>query len=506
LLPQNRQLLPAHEAVPDDDSEELMPVIGRPSSLASLPKQALRTIESEIAEQKAKCELEMHRLNEALALLRKEVDKKVKMLRLLLTFMGINEEVVQIADGEPANEDEPLVIWQLIRYIDEEVGIWKDGGIDINQLADFDKWVVGNIDTFLHRSRSVVAWRVRRHEKHYCDSALENFFANLGNFTTYLLIRNGQKIYRIWSDIEIPGRLFPTKAEYEKIMSDDFGSEEYRMEKVQKKHETYMFGLIALQGLIERTEILGPGLRGKVNLVKNQLGDKVELVRDAEADSLIGDGHLRWREFLKKNRDTIEVGSRVSLVGDFRGSKEYPNDWRTEPFRPGRLPSSTEVCIVEDVVTKVRYGDKGEFFTHYAPQDEIWGWQDAGYLSRRWGSSVRKRRVPFRFYRNEAINIDTITAEDCEYYERSRLDREDYLDLLRTIHFIKLIKQEERKLEEEFVRLVAGELGIEERDYQFIRDRVAWWKLKNKWKRGLMKDDAKALRMIVRKCKKEFLC
>ena len=60
LLPQNRQLLPAHEAVPDDDSEELMPVIGRPSSLASLPKQALRTIESEIADLKAKCELEMH--------------------------------------------------------------------------------------------------------------------------------------------------------------------------------------------------------------------------------------------------------------------------------------------------------------------------------------------------------------------------------------------------------------------------------------------------------------
>jgi len=243
-----------------------------------------------------------------------------------------------------------------------------------------------------------------------------------------------------------------------------------------------------------------------VNLVKNQLGDKVELVRDAEADSLIGDGHLRWREFLKKNRETIEVGSRVSLIGDFRGSKEYPNDWRTEPFRPNRMPSPTEICIVEDMVTKVPYGDKGEFSTHYAPQDEIWGWQDAGYLSRRWGSSVRKRRVCFRFYRDEAINIDTITAEDCEYYERSRLDREDYLDLLRIIHFIKLVKIEERKLEEEFVKLVAGELGIQEKDYQFIHDRVAWWKLKNRWKRGLMSNDAKALRMIVRKCKKEFLC
>jgi len=28
---------------------------------------------------------------------------------------------------------------------------------------------------------------------------------------------------------------------------------------------------------------------------------------------------------------------------------------------------------------------------------------------------------------------------------------------------------------------------------------IAWWKLKNKWKRGLMTDDQKAVRMIEKK-------
>ena len=507
LLPQGRQLLPAHEeTTPPDGSEELMPVIGKPSSLAALPKTALRSLHSEIADRKKNLELESQRLNEALDVLREELRKKSKMLHFLLTFMGVDEDVVQIADGEPASEDEPLVVFQQKLFCDEEMGVWKDGGLDFRNLEDFDKWVVSHIDTFLYRQRSVVAWQVRRHDKKYCEDRLDNFFLNLGNNTTYLLIRNGQQIYRIWSDISIPGSLFPTAQEYEKIMADGFGTEEYRKKKLQATHESYMFGLVAIQGLIERTEILGPGLRGKVNLIKNQLGTMVELVRDAEPEHFLSDGHPRWREFLEQNRATIEVGSRVSLVGNFRGSKDSPSDWRSAPFRPGRLPRPTEVCIVTEAIPHGQWGEKGNWKTYYAPQDEVWGWQDDNRYWRTWASKTRKRRVPFRFYSDEALNIDTITVEDCEYYERSRLDRESYLDLLRAIHFIKTIKMEERKLEEEFVKLVAGRLGVSDERFPLIREQIVWWKLKNKWRRGLMADDAKALRMIEKKCRKELSC
>jgi hypothetical protein len=65
---------------------------------------------------------------------------------------------------------------------------------------------------------------------------------------------------------------------------------------------------------------------------------------------------------------------------------------------------------------------------------------------------------------------------------------------------------EERKLEEEFVKLVAGRLGVGDERSPLIREQIRHWKLKNKWKRGLMADDAKALRMIERKCRKELLC
>jgi hypothetical protein len=448
-------------------------------------------------------------LNESLAALKEEIAKKTKMLRLLIAFMGINEEVVQIADGEQAPETEPLALYQQLLYMDEEVGIWKGGGLDFKTLDEFDKWIVQNINMFLYRPRSVVAWQVRRRPKEYCDNWFENTLMNQYNFVSYLLIRNGQQIYRIWSDVQIPGRLFPTKSEYEEILVGDFGSDQYKQKELQQRHETYMFGLVALQGLIERTEILGPGLRGQVNLIKNQLGGKVELIRDAEPDHFISDGHPRWCDFLKANQETIEVGSRVSLVGDFQPHTDDNGQWRTEPFHPNRLPDPTEICIVAEPIEGGHgSGTWGNFKTFYDPKDEIWGWQpkrdDDGDYWQRWRSHPRKRRVPFRFYREEAINIDTITSADCEYYERSRLDRADYLNLLRTIHFIKIIKQDEERLEAEFVKLVANRLGLGDNQLSFIRKQVDWWKLKNKWKRGLMADDAKALRMIERKCRSEL--
>lgn len=52
---------------------------------------------------------------------------------------------------------------------------------------------------------------------------------------------------------------------------------------------------------------------------------------------------------------------------------------------------------------------------------------------------------------------------------------------------------------EELVKYIAGQLEWDEPQYEKIRKAVTWWKLKNKWKRAVTKDEAKAVRMILRK-------
>ena len=63
------------------------------------------------------------------------------------------------------------------------------------------------------------------------------------------------------------------------------------------------------------------------------------------------------------------------------------------------------------------------------------------------------------------------------------------------------MKKEEETLENEFVKLIHGIPEMAETSISEIKDAIKWWKLKNKWKRDLMKDDAKALRMITRALK-----
>jgi len=64
---------------------------------------------------------------------------------------------------------------------------------------------------------------------------------------------------------------------------------------------------------------------------------------------------------------------------------------------------------------------------------------------------------------------------------------------------VKKWKLEEIEREKEFVKLVIGRNNTTENK---VWEAIKWWKLKNKWKRGVDSDDAKALRMIERRIKK----
>jgi hypothetical protein len=100
------------------------------------------------------------------------------------------------------------------------------------------------------------------------------------------------------------------------------------------------------------------------------------------------------------------------------------------------------------------------------------------------------------------INFDEITLEDCDYYLHNRIERKNYLDILPTLFYVRKGKLKEKALEDEFIRFLAGEMNWDESHNDEIQKAIDWWKLKNKWKRGLMSDDAKAVRMIKKRLKK----
>ncbi len=131
-------------------------------------------------------------------------------------YAGLTEQVEQIADGVPAARDEKIRLMQRRCYMDEEcLADYKAGGMDINGLEGFDKWLARskNRNRILPFPRCVVAFRVRRNMKDRPWRTLAQLFSNMelerADKLTFLYIRNGDRLYRLSTEVDFEEKLFP---------------------------------------------------------------------------------------------------------------------------------------------------------------------------------------------------------------------------------------------------------------------------------------------------------
>jgi hypothetical protein len=133
-------------------------------------------------------------------------------------YAGLSEDVEQVADGAPANAGEKLHLFQRMHYMDEEcLAQYRHGGMEFGDIEDFDAWLTepGNLNRILPYARSAVAFRVRRNRKYReWDGSLSQAFVVMrleeADKTTFLYIRNGDKVFRIESKLEFGEHLFPS--------------------------------------------------------------------------------------------------------------------------------------------------------------------------------------------------------------------------------------------------------------------------------------------------------
>jgi hypothetical protein len=330
ILPDENRKLLAFDGQLDNALAEVIkhPVIGDETNLKLMSKTEMRNAHDLLKMKQHELEEMRREMSGAMDALRKELGIKMEMLYAIETFLGVNEEIIQLQKGDNTLEEEPLTLFQQVLYMDEELGAWEHGGIDWREIEKFDKWVTKHYKKFLYKPKSACVFRVRRREKDYGDVLL-NVFMNNENKRTYFLIRNGDNLYRIWGNVIIKERLFPTQNEYEEILNDDFGPEEWHVEKLKKCHKEYMLGLIYIQGLIERTDVLGTALNNKVNLLKGLFTEEqVVLVRDDEQSHWLDDGRPRWEEFIEKNRETITKGTRMKIGARHLIMSRFLTEWK----------------------------------------------------------------------------------------------------------------------------------------------------------------------------------
>lgn len=131
---------------------------------------------------------------------------------------GLVEEVEEIAQGDPVGLNEPVHVIQRRAYMDEEcLANYEAGGMEFADLAAFDKWLVrpDNRDRILPFPKCIIAFQVRRYRKER-EAATWADFIRIGQLEkldklTFLYIRNGERMYRLSTEIEFDEKLFPDR-------------------------------------------------------------------------------------------------------------------------------------------------------------------------------------------------------------------------------------------------------------------------------------------------------
>lgn len=455
-----------------------------------LSKEAVEGLKNELEYKTNQFEI-MHRILDAkLSILHnsvnalKEQTKRIcKVISVIELYLGIHEEVFQLQQGEIAKPEEPLCIRQMVLYMDEETGITQDQGIDFTSIDKFDDWLLeGNIDKILPEKKGIVALRIRRYYKEYHDP-FYNAECNKENMRTYLLIRNGDNLYRIWAPIKIEPRLFPLKNEF-KRNEDDTSFRRFFNERDEENAKfDYKKHALAIQGILDRTQILQPLPPGISVFKPNTWGNSIKFIADEEA--ALPDGRLRWKEWQKEINSKIAIGSRIYYVHNHLGDKIK-----------GRVPHGYQYSYwpshsVYKVTGELKRREDKNFTFLYNPGGDVFSenYKNGSYCHE------RKNRISFSFWLDEVLNYDQISLEDIEFYLNSRIDRPNYLDMLPILKEMKKTRLAELEREKHFVTLVASRTGKSEEQ---VWKAIDWWKYKNIWKRPVEEDDAKALRMITK--------
>jgi len=413
-----------------------------------------------------------------------------KVIGNIELYLGIHEDIIQLRRGPYAPITEPLSLRQRILYMDEEVGIsGYKYDLDWKNVDDFDDWLMmdKNLELMLPETKGIVIIRVRRKDKFYTDSPIDNQILNESNHTTYFLMRNGSNVYRIYANLIIEPRLFPGRDEFELMRTDKH--QFMRDEAIKDRADMYREHMLVIQGILDRAEIFH--FPERVDMFKpDGIDEQIRLIYDDER--LLSDGSETYREWRARLNSHNKIGSRVVYSGVSWGDSE------------DRLTSKHIRNPDPGVYNLARKGNESKYYHSY---DFAFLYNPEDTVYRNWYQEhgVRKRAVAFKVDTNDhcILNYDNIDINDIDYFVGNRNEREHYLDMIPMLKKIKEEKIKELTEEAAFVDLVVKELRDEDlRD--MILSAIEWWKYKVIQRRPLTREDAKALRMIKGRVKREL--
>lgn len=460
-------------------------------------------------EAKAVVQQEKDRLQKMLWALEKEFEPMRKKLALMADgidalniYLGRDEEIIVVREGERAPESEPVTVRQLVLVMGEESLLAVDGdGMDYRDIDDFTDWLTRSeehIQQIIPEQKSVVALIPRRAKKEYA-SPWEQDAADAENRRTWWLIRNGECLWLTTTAFTVGERVVPTPKEFTSLFERRTfdgkteplqpGTREWEKaeESADARTRHYMKVALLLEGLIERTTVFHPHMGASFLNQSDYDEGRIRVILDAEAS--LTSGRPSFSAWRKAKMSELQEGMRI--IGAFRQRMRLH---RTKENRPDVHPEGATPRNNIPYIVKARDSHDRPWSFSFERQDLIW--DENTYTER---APKTKGTGYLDIWDDWVVPLDLVTEEEIAYYLNSRTERHAYLDMVPTLRAALAVKVAEREEEAPFRAALIGRLeAAGDTDAESIADDlIVWYKTANKWHRALKSEDESAAKLIL---------
>lgn len=389
---------------------------------------------------------------------REYVKKLERGIETLDLYTGKNVNIKTINEGTSADPDVPLTCVQKKLYADEEIAVWRpvDSSWDIRDMDSFDKALVEE-ESFKSQifptERCVVIVAATRRDIDYGDVYV-NHYRNKENKQVFLLVRDGENMYRVSSPIESHSgavRLFPGRDELEQHFHGVDGTQitlqDVAFTDRLRDHESetvhYKRFLILFAGLDHRLSLFGPfhDKPDSFDFVTVEFQNKhMRFLRDDDGEGMLPtEVKMPFRDYIKDLNSEIRPGSRVMFVWRDVLDHECAPACFTYSSNQNEYWRKYDAVKDHEVLEVFKQGK--DLAVRVMVTGQTNNWED-----RTFGAYVNLSKVePWGSDRLGCLCVDRLDPDEIEWYIQSRKTREYHLEYIEIFRHAAQHAREERE-------------------------------------------------------------
>lgn len=252
----------------------------RTGELAKL-REEMERIQAELEARKKNLMQQLQQKMNDLTQMKEQMENQIYLLDAQIyairCFAGEVVQFAHIRTGRNAPAEEPVVIHQKLRYLDEDLGrlasLYEIQWEDLSMFEEFLRFSPLALDAFAPNERCIVLVRLSRtgiqqgRSNDFPYSNLLKHYEYYHGKTVGIIIRNGENVYLGWTDedrIHIQDDLLISRVvtEIVPVNADDFSETQSEAEQ-KRERKRLLDGLVSrsfvyniLQGVVEHTSML----------------------------------------------------------------------------------------------------------------------------------------------------------------------------------------------------------------------------------------------------------